>query len=233
MSGNRIIFGVIILVLGVALLIDQTGVFSVWGINLWSLIWNFWPILFVALGIKLLAQRNTTGGLILTTLGALLLTSNLTEISFWSVIWPIMLIAIGVSLLFKDQAVEVVKDPDTGKTTKKAKKGSQEDYVNQSAVFGGFEKRVLSDKFTGGEITSVFGGAKLDLSDVKIAKDGARVEVNAIFGGVEIVTPINCRVITNGTGILGAWVPMLEGNDVEEPVLEITGVAVFGGVEIK
>ncbi|MHC1716841.1 MAG: LiaF domain-containing protein [Candidatus Dojkabacteria bacterium] len=92
---------------------------------------------------------------------------------------------------------------------------------------------MVSNEFKGGEINAIFGGYELDLREATISKDGAKLSVNAVFGGAEVFVPKNCRVVTNGSGVFGGWDPNVKPNDVKNPVLEITGSAVFGGVEIK
>jgi len=92
---------------------------------------------------------------------------------------------------------------------------------------------MTSKNFKGGEVNTVFGGYQLDLRDVKVAKEGAEININCAFGGVEIFVPKDCRVVTNGTGILGGWTPDLKSNEVETPVLTISGVVAFGAVDIK
>ena len=107
------------------------------------------------------------------------------------------------------------------------------DTINEAVVFWGMDKAVTSDSFKGGEVTCVFGGGKLDLSNVKIAKDGATLEINCIFGGAEIILPKDINVVTNGTGVFGGWSPKISTSKSTGPRLEITGAAVFGGVEVR
>ncbi len=59
-----------------------------------------------------------------------------------------------------------------------------------------------------------------------------KLEVDCIFGGVEIIVPSKCKVITNGTGVFGGWSPNISNKE-DGPTLTISGSAVFGGVEIK
>jgi predicted membrane protein len=60
------------------------------------------------------------------------------------------------------------------------------------------------------------------------------LEVNSVFGGVEIIVPGNWRVQNDITAVLGGVSdrrPFVAGD--ADKVLRIHGSAVFGGVEVK
>jgi predicted membrane protein len=113
------------------------------------------------------------------------------------------------------------------------KKFDSNEKISDTVLFWGLDKKLDSKSFKGGEVNAVFGGVKIDLRDVKIAKAGAKIIANAAFGGVEIIVPKECKIVADGMGILGGWENKVTSRDAKEPVLEITGTAVFGGVEIK
>jgi predicted membrane protein len=227
-GSTRFILGVILILLGVLFLIEQTGYFGTFGLNLWSFIWTFWPLILIFLGAKLLAERNNTGGFILLILGTVFLSTTLFQWNFFAVLWPLLIIAIGISVLIK-------RDRTSFNTTKDStsRSDTKEDRLNETVIFWGLDKRVESKNFKGGEINVAFGGCELNLRDAIVAKEGARLHINCAFGGVEIMVPKNCRVITNGTGFLGGWDPKVKPSEVEEPLFEITGSVAFGGVEIR
>jgi len=221
---SRVIAGIILVALGIILFVDMSGAFNFWGINIWNIMGTFWPLLLVLLGVRMFMEKNNSGGVILTVLGLVFLSTNLFDWNFFAILWPTIIIAIGLSVIFRDETPRV--NHVTSSSTK-------QDRINESVLFWGMDKAINSKEFAGGEINVLFGGAKLDLRKATIAKEGAKLHVNCMFGGIEILVPNNCRVVTNGTGILGGWTPMMETNDIEEPVLEITGSVAFGGVEIK
>ncbi|MDX9738961.1 MAG: DUF5668 domain-containing protein [Candidatus Dojkabacteria bacterium] len=222
-NSTRFILGVILIVLGILFLVEQTGLLGGFTVSLWSFVWTFWPLLLILLGAKLLIDGNSNGGLILLVIGTVLLSTNLFHWNFFAILWPILIITIGISILIKKDRGSI----NTGKHS------STQDLLNETVVFWGVDKKVKSKEFKGGEINVAFGGCTIDLREAKIAKSGAKLHVNCAFGGVEIFVPKDCRVVTNGTGIFGAWEPKIEESDITEPVLEITGGVAFGGVEIK
>jgi predicted membrane protein len=220
---TKIIIGVALVTIGSLLIIERTGILLPFSIDVWEIISIFWPLIFIYLGLKMFFENNITGGVILFTLGLVIFLTNVFNWNFFSILWPLLIIGIGVSILIKkDETKFNVESSEYG-----------DDYIKESITFWGSDKKLTSKNFKGGEINVAFGGITLDMRDIEVHKDGAKLNVNAAFGGAEIFVPKNCRVKTNGTGILGGWNPQLSSNDIKEPVLEITGTAVFGGVDIK
>lgn len=221
---SKIFFGVFLLTFGGLILLNNLDVLEPLGITV-SLIWSFiWPTLFLGLGIIFLFDKNVTPGIFFLMIGSAMLANRLLSWSFWSTFWPLILIGIGLSIILrKDEKLNI----------NNGEKISEEDTIKDNVVFWGVEKKIVSKNFKGGEINTVFGGYQLDLREAKLSKDGAKLNINCAFGGIEVLVSDNYRVKTNGTGILGGWVPNIPSSDVDSPVLEISGVATLGGVEIK
>jgi predicted membrane protein len=221
---TKIFIGSLLLLLGVTVLLNNTGLLLPYSISA-NRLWDFfWPILFLGVGVTLIFDKNFTPGVIFSVIGLAIFASRLLSWSFWSTFWPLILIFIGLSILLRREKKVSIND---------AASVSEEDKIDDTVLFWGVDKKVTSKNFKGGEINTVFGGYKLDLRKAKISKDDAILNVNCAFGGVEILVPDDCRVVTNGTGILGGWVPNIPATEAEKPVLTIQGVAAFGGVEIK
>ncbi len=108
------------------------------------------------------------------------------------------------------------------------------------AIFGGTERRINSQTFKGGRVTSIFGGVELDFRDANIDGDEATLEVNCIFGGVEIRVPDSGMSIPGASQCLAAirikppfsCVHPQDSADGKRKTLIITGTVIFGGVEI-
>ena len=113
------------------------------------------------------------------------------------------------------------------------------DAVNAIAIFGGAERRVTSRNFKGGRAFSLFGGVELDFRDADIEGDEAMLEVNCVFGGVEIRVPEKWQVDSTSIPILGGFADKTRAAVVEDPAnprrkrLLISGTVIFGGVEIR
>jgi predicted membrane protein len=222
-NSSKFVLGVILIVLGILFLVDQVGLFNTFNISFWNIFWTFWPLILIFLGVKVLVDGNSNRGIILLVLGVVFLSTNLFKWDFFSILWPVIIITIGLSILFKRESG----------TVNASKSTSSEDTISESVVFWGVERKVKSKNFKGGDINVAFGGMELDLREAKIAKEGAKLNISCAFGGVELFVPKDCRVKTNGTGILGGWDSKVEEREVSTPVLEISGGVAFGGVEIK
>jgi hypothetical protein len=104
------------------------------------------------------------------------------------------------------------------------------DEVDLAATFGPLEFHSESEAFRGGNVTTWFGGGEVDLSEAKLAPDGATLHVNALFGGGNLIVPDSWNVETRLVGIGGAGDgrPRTERPD-DAPTLRIEGTAIFGG----
>jgi len=108
--------------------------------------------------------------------------------------------------------------------------------LDEHAVFGGIQRRVDSQEFEGGEVHAIFGGVHLDLRGAGTKKDEITIEMNAIFGGVELLVPDNWDVTVRGEAVFGGFEDKtMRRSDPatgKRPHLVITGSAIFGGVTV-
>jgi hypothetical protein len=108
--------------------------------------------------------------------------------------------------------------------------------MNAVAVFGGCERRVSIKNFEGGRATAVFGGIELDFRDADFETE-ALLEINCIFGGVEIRVPETWHVHSRSLPVFGGYDDKSRQPSnpagTKTKTLIVTGMIVFGGVEIK
>ena len=95
-----------------------------------------------------------------------------------------------------------------------------------------------STDFQGGKLESVFGSIDLNLRRAQISSPerSATLEVNAVFGSIELRVPETWRVVAHAAGVFGSVEDKTLANKTasfDGPTLFITGSAVFGSVEIK
>lgn len=219
----KLIIGGILITFGIIFLLDTTGVLSLVNMTTGDIIGLLWPALLLGLGIKMLVDKNISLGIVLTSLGTLFLLTHLFNISFFAMLWPMIIIVIGLTMIFRKDAPHMTE----------GKKYYGGDRVSETVVFWGIDKNMDSKAFKGGDITVAFGGAKLDLRDSIIDKGGAKLVLNAAFGGIEVLLPKDCNVVSDGVGILGGWDNKFNQREAKGPKLEITGTAIFGGIEVK
>lgn len=228
------IWGVIIVVVGLALLLRQLGMIP------FDPVARFWPLILVVFGVMNL--MNASGrffGFVLILAGAVLQLNRLgiTHFSFAD-LWPIALIAVGLLLMWgsletrgflraKAKALQDLRDHVTGANDPLT-------MLNAVAVFGGCERRVSGENFQGGKATAVFGGIELDFTSADM-EDEAILEVNCVFGGVEIRVPQTWHVHSRSLPVFGGFEDNTRQpyNPGKTKTLVITGMVVFGGIEIK
>jgi len=219
-----LVWGALIVAVGVALLLDHMGFIVI------GSLFRFWPMILVFFGVgHLFTPSNRAWGVILVSIGALFQLDNLGLVRFrFADLWPIAIIAVGVLLMWS-----ALKRPLPTSTT-----ADSTDMFNAVAIFSGCERRVKSQNFKGGRATSIFGGIELDLRDAKIEGDEATIEINCIFGGAEIRVPESWNVHSKSVPILGGFSDKTHISADADPAggkrktLIITGAIVFGGVEI-
>lgn len=216
---TRIFVGFFLILLGIGFLLDQLGL-NFLNFN----VFNFWPLIFFAIGIPMLVKRNLIGAMIFIMLGIVFLFANFFGYSIFAIIWPAIIILIGISIIFK---------PRNGPWENNKSATVSKDSINESVVFWGLDNVINSDNFLGGKVDCVFGGFKLDLRNVKIAKEGANLELNAVFGGGEITLPKDARIQVDGTGVFGGVNNNTQSGKEEDPIIKIKASAVFGGIEIR
>lgn len=218
----RFIFGAFLVMFGLAIFSDQVALLNLIGINFDTIMSLFW----LAVGIALLIRRHSFWGVVFTVIGGMGFLSAVLDFSIGSLLLPAIFIAIGLNILFKK--------PEVWGPGFNSSKGSDSDEIKENIAFAGMERSYTSQNFKGGKIDVAFGGFKADLRDVKLAKDGATLEINSAFGGGEILVSKDMRITTDGSGILGGWNDNFSSNASKNgPTLHIKGTAVFGGVEVK
>jgi hypothetical protein len=101
------------------------------------------------------------------------------------------------------------------------------------AVFDGIELESRATAFRGGSMLAWFGGIEVDLRNAELAA-GAELSVHTLFGGIEVTTPPHWRVESKAKALAGGIsTPGEAGHDPDAPVLSLTGLAVFGGVNVR
>jgi predicted membrane protein len=190
---------------------------------------RFWPLIIVALGaVKLVEGKlRRIDGWILTAIGALLLYHSVSGFSIGDLIFPLILMIVGVFIVL--HAV---------KRSRKVPSELQKsvDFARGTAILGAYKYKPSSGQFDGGEVTAIFGGFDMDLRQMTMKHDTARIDVFAMFGGGEIRVPEGWEVSVQAQAIAGNVEDKtisLPAADFKRPKLLITGSVLLGGVEVK
>lgn len=230
----KLIFAICLILAGTVLFLDNIGLLHVYNL------WDYWPLIFIALGVsKLLCRSGLLGrfwGLVMIAGGSVILACNLGLLHMSAgLVWSLLLIIFGTSVLLQ----AVVRDPT--KYSVGLPSGSATlpgNVLREWAVFGGVKRRVNTPNFEGGELLSILGGIDIDLRHAQIPPGKqVTIEANSTFGGIDIKVPETWRVVVQGAGIFGGYedktIPPRPVEGVEPPTLIVIGQAVFGGVTVE
>jgi predicted membrane protein len=220
---GRLLLGLVLVALGVVFLLDRLGVGRAG-----ELVGQYWPLVIVAAGVLQLVvtPRAYLPASVTVAVGLILLaaTTGLLGANVWQVFWPIVLIAVSLLLLAGVLTRSVPRDVN------------RRDTAQAMAIFSGHRITSQSQQFHSASLTAVFGGVTLDLTQARLAPEGAVVDVMAAFGGVEILVPSGWRVSLSGVPIFGGFSDKTPTSGVAvetAPGLEVRGVVLFGGAEVK
>jgi predicted membrane protein len=225
---GQVVLGVLVIGMGLLFLLDNLGFVDM------HRAFSFWPMLFVIVGTVKLCDTRSQGGTLLGAalvgVGILMMLDRLDIIDFSvRTLWPLILIGLGGFLVAKAlRSRGVPGSPGAGMLDDT---GSGET-VDITAILGGYERRVATQDFRGGEITAVMGGCELDMRSASIRGE-AVINVFAFWGGVTIKCPPDWTVILLGTPILGGFEEKTIAPPDGSKRLVIRGYAIMGGVEIR
>lgn len=236
-SRNKIFGGVLLIGFGVILLARKLGVyFPHWIIS--------WPVALMVVGIFLGAKDSfqKTGWIIVTFIGFMFFMRDiLPDYDLMQYMWPIGLIVVGMFIILKPGTLmrqrttnwNAITDENT--MAGNANNVSGEDYIESNSVFGSMKRSISSKSFKGGEVNCVFGGGELNLSQADF-QGVARLELNAIFGGIRLIVPSAWEVKSELTAVFGGAEDkrIINPNAIRssDKLLILEGNAVFGGIEI-
>lgn len=224
---GQVVLGTITLVMGVLFLLDN--------LDLWDFRFSlhFWPVVFIVFGLLKMNQSRTPAGMAigggLVLLGLIVILNRLGYIYLsWRAMWPLVLIAVGASVIAKAlQGRKRIEGPAMPDGIK-----GDDSILDVTAILGGYQRRVTTDDFRGGEITAIMGGCELDLRESKIQSE-AVINVFAVCGGITIKVPPDWSVVLLGTPILGGFDEKTISPPDTSKRLFVRGYAIMGGLEVR
>ena len=223
---SNILWGLAFIVLGVMIGLNSFGITNI------NFFFDGWWTLFIIIPctIELFRSRDKTGNLIGIAVGVALLLACQDILTFdmlWKLMLPAILVIIGLSLVFKD--LFFGKKKATFK--KSSDKVGQED--THFAAFSSKNIKYDGQIFYGNDLTAVFGSVTCDLRNAVIEED-VIINANATFGGIEILVPPMVNVEIKSTSIFGGVSDKRRSDTViTTPTVYVSGICLFGGVDIK
>ncbi|MFP4628182.1 MAG: LiaF transmembrane domain-containing protein [Halobacteriales archaeon] len=213
---GRIATGGIIVAIGLLLLLVTTDTLEV--DSLWAVV----AAAVVLLGLWSLVRggfRNLVGPVMVIAIagGFFLEWVNVLDDGTIGTWWPAFLILFGV-LLVVDRLV--------GPPKPRATDGG-------IVVLGTADRQVRTDRFADTDVVAIFGDSYLDLREAAIAEAPATVDAVAVFGDVTVRVPSDWHVDVRVDTVFGDVLDRRRvGADGDGPDLVVTGVAIFGDVEV-
>jgi predicted membrane protein len=228
LGNNRVIVGVILVLVGLFLVIRNTGFFPDY---LDHVVFR-WPMLLVVIGLVITigSSGSKTSGIIIMAVGAFFLIPHIFHETFhaYNLFWPSIFIIVGIIFIFTRRRTW---------HSVSSSSATSDDYIDYVNVFSGGERQIVSDNFKGGKITAVFGGSEIDLTKAKLAPGRSELEIACVFGGTTIIVPDDWYITIEVTPVLGGFGDsrkLSPGRTVDpSKQLVIKGAVVFGGGEVK
>jgi len=216
------VLGALIVVLGLLLTLDNLNVLEA------DHILQFWPLIFVAVGLAKVTQSDTTSGRVFGGV-LILLGTVMTVDEVWSVDvdierwWPLALVAVGGFIVYRAMTGGDVSAPGAN---------SQDSDVSEFAFWSGKVRRNASPGFRRADLTAVMGGVELDLRGASTTPQEAVIDVFVWWGAVEITVPPDWAVSNQVVVLMGGADDSSTGTQDAKNRLIVRGFCIMGGVAI-
>ena len=223
---KNIILGLILILIGLIIWGNALGITNI------NIFFDGWWTLFIIIPcfIGLFKEREKTGNIIGLLIGVVLLLCCQDLLNFdmiWKLALPVALIIIGLSFVFKDTFNHKI-------SSKIKELNNNETSDGYCSAFTGQNIKLGAEKFTGTDLTAIFGGIKFDMTAAKLEKESV-VNASSIFGGTEIYVPENVNIKIKSSSIFGGVSDKRKNTSQDEKnkTIYINATCIFGGVEIK
>ena len=221
------LMGITLVIAGFVFLAGNLGMIPP---ELWDIIAR-WPTIFLIFALVNLAKRKVVPSLVFGAIWLFFVFPDIfpnVQTDQFGNYWPVLLILAGILFLYTNHRrkhISITKHHI-----------QDDDIIEEVAIFSGNIKRIESQNFKGGEITSIFGGTEIYFNNSKLSENGASIELANIFGGTKMVVPREWNVKIKVVSILGGFADKrlyTSEENAGKPTLTIKGVTIFGGGEIS
>ncbi|MFN7313724.1 MAG: LiaF transmembrane domain-containing protein [Bacteroidota bacterium] len=228
---GRVFSGVLIVAVGVVLLLKQLGMsFPEWLFT--------WEVAIILIGIYLGIKHNFkhNGWLVLLVIGGVLLIDDVyPETNLENYLWPALIILFGLIMISTAGKRKERWKEWKSRCRSNNVEESVENMLDAVSIMGGIKKSVITKEFKGGEVTCIFGGAEINLSQADF-EGKVILEITQIFGGTLLIVPSNWEIQSENVAILGGIEDkrnMTTHEKTTNKILVLKGVTIFGGIDIK
>ncbi len=225
-KNSRAVLGVILVAVGL-LMIGGTMNWIPFSVRIWLFSWQ---AIVLGIGVILLLTKENKGpGIIMILIGGFFMVVDLVDNAYYlhRLFWPSILILIGLMFIIRSNHRSYHRSSEI----------TDDDYLDDMAIFGGGQKLITSKNFNGGKITAVFGGSTIDFTQARLSNGINTIDIVAIFGGTKLIVPRDWDIQLEVTAVFGGFTDKRIGDPhiIHDPSkkLIIKGVAIFGGGELN
>lgn len=248
---SGLVCGILILVIGAGLILSATGLVQDVFFDGW------WSLFLIVPGLVMIYRPGSRiPGILIVLLGIyfLLKAQNVIQFSLsFPMILGIVLVILGLKLLIpklsskssdktfsgeQAEADETSGTDETGKSVRidvdmnASRTADTSKNAEYTALFNRVDASNSSRALKNCTANAVFAPVYLDLHGAEF-KDKSRLELNGVFGEVQVLLPSNARYRIDTHSVFGAVTThFLPEDDPDLPLCKIDANAVFGGVQL-
>ncbi len=230
-KNGRYVFGIMLIIVGGLLFAAKAGFLIPH--------WIFsWPMILIAVGFAVgVSQRfKGTGWIWPMAIGAFFLAERAFPNFFpREFFWPVFMVVAGLVLVLGPRRFgkgwnNTMGASETEEQT--ASNTSGADKLDESTVFGTVRKFVISKNFRGGEVSTVFGSAEINLLQADFDTP-PKLELNAVFGSIRLIVPSHWQLKMENNAVLGGVEDKRPQHSIySDKIMYLEANAVFGGIQI-
>ncbi len=205
-NSKNFVLGTVFIAVGVIYLLSNLGLFP----EAWKSIIVSWQSLILLWSAIAIYKHHYVSGLVLAIIGIWFLMPELSpilgfsysEATLHATFWPVIIIATGLLIIFHRHNHHRFHHNNY---RMKSNIGSKDGKVDYNLVMNGIDEIFLEPVFYGGEISTIMGGAKLDLRRTTLPEGDTTLKISSICGGVTLLLPLDWNVKVNSDSILGGF----------------------------
>lgn len=211
---KSVILGLLLIGIGTILLLDNFHIIP----SLSYYIFH-WSNIFLVLALVNLFSGNYRGMVVLFGMWVFFTLHFFWDWHFRDY-WPLIIIVVGLSIIFKNK-VKHLGEMDN------------DDFFDNVNIFSGGKKVYTSQKLSSGKVTSIFGGAEIDLRQARPAEE-MTIEIFTLFGGCNLLVPSNWNISMSTTAIFGGFEDKRDLSFSQNgPTVYVRGITIFGGGDLR
>ena len=232
-GGDKSFFGFLLLLAGTFILLKKLDLLNFSFHSMWP-----WAVILIGTMIGVKSKFRNNAWWILIAIGTMHLIPVFTilGVSSKALLIPVLLILLGLVFIFRPQNKKKLWNERCEGNIKTVT--SSDSLVNVDVTFGGHKEVITSKDFKGGNISTTFGGAEINMMAADSIEKTITLNIKASFGGIELIVPSHWVVKNEISTTLGNVEDnrqiYTQGGDTKDTItLVLTGSCNFGNIEIK